>query len=98
MMSWFFYILKCKDDSLYSGITNNLLNRLIIHNRGKGAKYTRSRRPVYLVYWEEYSDKSKASKREFEVKSWQREKKIRLIKTWRAPGSPRAESAGQAPR
>ncbi|MDD5224621.1 MAG: GIY-YIG nuclease family protein [bacterium] len=92
-MSWFFYILKCKDDSLYSGITNDLIHRLIIHNRGKGAKYTRSHRPVSLAYWEEFSDKSKARKREIEVKSWNREKKIQLIETKRATGFPRTESS-----
>ncbi|MDD5224622.1 MAG: GIY-YIG nuclease family protein [bacterium] len=85
-MSWFFYILKCRDGSLYSGITNNLENRLDFHNRGKGAKYTRSHRPVRLVYREEYSDRSEAAKREIEVKSRHREKKIQLIKTKRSPG------------
>ncbi|MCX5867519.1 MAG: GIY-YIG nuclease family protein [Proteobacteria bacterium] len=94
MMSWFFYILKCKDDSLYSGITNDLIRRLTAHNQGKGAKYTRSHRPLSLAYWEEFSDKSKASKREIEVKTWNRENKIKLIETKRAAGFPRPEASG----
>jgi putative endonuclease len=92
-MDWFFYILKCKDGSLYSGITNDLLKRLTAHNQGKGAKYTRSHRPVSLAYWEIFSDKSKARTREIEVKHWEREKKIELIES-RATGFPRREASG----
>jgi putative endonuclease len=77
-MSWYFYILRCADDSLYCGITNNLKERLDEHNRGKGAKYTKTRLPAKLIYSEELPDKSSACKREIEVKGWRREKKKKL--------------------
>jgi predicted GIY-YIG superfamily endonuclease len=76
---WFFYIVRCCDDSLYSGITDNLDKRLKAHNSGKGAKYTASHRPVSLVFFEKRTDISDARKREAEVKSWQRNKKEALI-------------------
>jgi putative endonuclease len=76
---WFVYILRCKDGSLYTGITNNLTERIDEHNSGKGAKYTRARKPVKLVYQEKYSDESTARKREMELKGWSREEKQRLV-------------------
>ena len=76
---WFFYIVRCKDDSLYSGITNDIEHRIKEHNRGDGARYTFSRRPVKLVYCEKYSSISEARKREMQVKGWMRIKKERLI-------------------
>jgi putative endonuclease len=76
---WFFYILKCRDDSLYCGITTDLNVRLTKHNNGKGAAYTRSHRPVILVHFEKFNSLSEARKREAQVKSWSREKKILLI-------------------
>ncbi|KZL90038.1 GIY-YIG nuclease family protein [Clostridium magnum] len=72
------YILKCSDGTLYTGYTNNLKKRLEVHNRGKGAKYTRCRLPVELVYFEEYSTKSEATKREYAIKQLTRESKIKL--------------------
>jgi len=76
---WFFYILRCRDNSLYSGITNNLEARLIAHNKGTGAKYTHSRKPITLVYRERYSNVSEAKKREAQVKGWSKTKKEQLI-------------------
>lgn len=78
---YYFYILRCADNSLYSGITTNLKRRVKEHNskNGKGAKYTRPRRPVKLVYSEKYKNRKEASKREAEVKSWTKEKKEKLV-------------------
>jgi putative endonuclease len=76
---WYFYILKCRDDSYYSGITNNIEHRLQEHNKGIGAKYTRGRRPVKLVYSEKHSNISDAKRREAQIKNWPRTKKEQLI-------------------
>ena len=73
------YILKCKDGSLYTGWTNNLAKRLQAHNEGKGAKYTGSRRPVTLEYYEIYETKEEAMRREYEIKHMGRKKKLELI-------------------
>jgi len=74
------YILCCSDDTLYTGITNNLSKRIIEHNTStKGAKYTRGRRPVQLVYREKCVDKSTALKREREIKRFSRLQKIALM-------------------
>jgi putative endonuclease len=73
------YILKCKDETLYTGYTNDLKNRIKVHNSGKGAKYTRCRLPVELVYYEEYETKSEAMKREYYIKGLKRIDKIKLI-------------------
>ena len=75
------YILKCKDDSLYTGWTNNLEKRVQAHKSGKGAKYTRAKLPVELVYFEEFEDKIDAMKREYEIKKLPRIKKLELINT-----------------
>ena len=61
------YILKCKDDSLYTGWTNDLKKRITSHNAGKGAKYTKARRPVELVYYEEFQTREEAMKREYAI-------------------------------
>ena len=73
------YILKCKDDSLYTGYTNNLERRIKTHNSGRGAKYTRCRLPAELVYYEVYETKSEAMKREYCIKQMTREEKLKLI-------------------
>ncbi len=79
-MSYRVYILKCKDDTLYTGICTDVLRRVDEHNNSdKGAKYTRNRRPVSLVYSEESEDRSSASKREYEIKKLTRAKKLELI-------------------
>lgn len=74
------YILRCADNSLYTGWTNNLDKRVKIHSEGKGAKYTRARLPIELVYFEEYEDKIEAMKREYAIKQLKRKEKLRLIK------------------
>ena len=74
------YILRCRDGSLYTGWTNNLERRLACHNEGKGAKYTRARRPVELAYYETLQTKEEAMRREWEIKRMTRENKILLIK------------------
>ncbi len=77
----YFYIVRCFDNSLYSGQTNNLVKRIKEHNfdKHKSAKYTKIRRPVKLVYSEEYPTLQLAMKREFEVKKWPKVKKEALI-------------------
>lgn len=76
---WYLYILRCRDGSLYTGITTDVEKRLEAHNSGKGAKYTRGRGPLELVYREECGDHSRALKRELEIKALTREQKIQLI-------------------
>lgn len=73
------YILKCADGSLYTGYTNDLKRRLKTHNIGKGAKYTRCRLPVELVYYETYETKNEAMKREYSIKQLSRADKVQLI-------------------
>ncbi|MEG1806418.1 MAG: GIY-YIG nuclease family protein [Clostridia bacterium] len=73
------YLLKCVDDTLYCGYTNNLQSRLKTHNSGKGAKYTKSRLPVQIVYSETFDSKSDALKRECEIKKLSRTEKLKLI-------------------
>ena len=87
LMSWFVYIVKCRDNTLYTGITNNLKRRIREHNSGNGCRYTKYRRPVELIHSEEYPTKSKALKRETYIKGLTREKKINLSKTLRPAGS-----------
>lgn len=79
-MLWFTYILLCSDNSYYVGITNNLDKRIILHNSGRGSKYLLSKLPVRLIYFEKYPNKSKARKREIQLKGWSRIKKEKLIK------------------
>ena len=76
---WNLYILRCKDGSLYTGITTDVEKRLEAHRSGKGAKYTRGRGPLELVYREECGDHSAALKREAEIKRLSREEKLKLI-------------------
>ena len=75
---WFVYILRCGDGSLYTGITDDVQRRLEMHRSGKGAKYTRGRAPLELVYREECGDHSAALKREAEIKKMSREEKLKL--------------------
>jgi putative endonuclease len=78
---WHVYMVRCSDRTLYTGITNDLEKRIEAHNSGKeGARYTRSRRPVKLVYSEQVESKSAAAKLEYQLKKLPRLKKIRLIK------------------
>ena len=75
---WFVYLLRCSDNSLYCGITNDLEKRIEVHNSGKGAKYTRCRLPVELYWFEEQHDRSSASKREYYIKKLSRIDKVKL--------------------
>lgn len=77
-MTWHCYLLECADGTLYCGITNDLNQRLAAHNAGEGAKYTRGRTPVRLVYREQCADKSAALKREREIKTLPRREKLAL--------------------
>lgn len=74
------YLLECADGSLYCGWTNHLKERLEAHNGGKGAKYTKSRRPVTLVYYEEFTTKQEAMQREWAIKQMTRPQKLALIR------------------
>jgi putative endonuclease len=78
-VSYYVYILKCNDNTLYTGYTDNPERRLQVHNAGKGAKYTRSRLPVELVYQEAQPDKSAALRREAAIKRLSRAQKLALI-------------------
>ncbi|HIU76640.1 MAG TPA: GIY-YIG nuclease family protein [Candidatus Pelethocola excrementipullorum] len=73
------YILRCQDNSLYTGWTNDMDKRLKAHNEGKGAKYTKARRPVTLVYYETFHTKEEAMRREWEIKHLNRQGKLKLI-------------------
>lgn len=74
------YLLRCADDTLYCGWTNSLEERVRAHNAGKGAKYTRGRRPVTLVYYETFATKQEAMQREAAIKKLSREQKEQLVK------------------
>ena len=76
---YFIYILRCKDGTLYTGITTDLERRLAEHKSGKGASYTRARKAGTIVYSEKKKNRSTASKRETEIKSWSRRQKLKLI-------------------
>ncbi|HXV12812.1 MAG TPA: GIY-YIG nuclease family protein [Candidatus Krumholzibacteria bacterium] len=77
--TWFVYIVECADDTLYAGVATDTKARVAKHNAGEGAKYTRTRRPVELVYVEPASDRSTAQRREHEIKRMSAEAKRRLI-------------------
>ena len=79
---WYLYILRCKDNTLYTGITNDLSARLKAHASGKGAKYTRGRGPLELVYQERQESYSAALKREYQVKQLTRAQKLQMIEAF----------------
>ena len=76
---WFVYLVRCRDGSIYTGITDDVEARLRTHNLGKGAKYTAQRRPVSLVYQEPHRDQGSAKRREAEIKRWSRRRKDDLV-------------------
>jgi putative endonuclease len=78
--TWHLYILECADSSLYTGITTDVARRIKQHESGEGAKYTRGRAPLKLLYTKKFKSRSAASKRELEVKKMSREEKLDLIK------------------
>lgn len=77
---WFTYILLCEDGSFYTGSSNNVSKRFYDHKNGKGGRYTRSHKPIKLIYQEQFITQSEALKRESEIKSWNRKKKIKILK------------------
>ncbi len=81
---WYVYILRCSDGSFYTGIAKNVAERLKKHNTGNGAKYTKGRRPVVLVYRERRASQSSALKRERQIKKWKRPDKVKLIRDFPA--------------
>ena len=78
-MLWVVYILKCADGSLYTGATNNLKKRVLAHQEGKGAKYTKGRLPLKVIYHEKLPNRSEALKREIVIKQLNRLEKLKLI-------------------
>ena len=80
------YILRCRDGTLYTGWTNDIEKRVKAHNEGKGAKYTKARLPVKLVYSEAFETKTEAMKREYAIKRMRREAKEKLIAKGRQKG------------
>ncbi|MEL3959767.1 GIY-YIG nuclease family protein [Lysinibacillus endophyticus] len=74
-----FYVLECKDNTLYAGYTNNLDKRVATHNAGKGAKYTKARRPVKCIYYETYETKQEAMRAEYAFKQLKRSEKLKYI-------------------
>lgn len=81
--NWFVYMLECADNSIYTGVTTDLERRVDEHNSSsKGAKYTRARRPVLLVYFEHSENRSTAQKREIEIKTMSRKEKLTLIRNF----------------
>lgn len=85
-MPWSVYIVRCNDGSLYTGISTDVMRRVATHNDGKGAAYTRSRRPITLVWSERKRSESSARKREYAIKQLTREKKEILISKTRPGG------------
>lgn len=79
--AWFVYMVKCRDETLYTGTTNDLEARITTHNSGRGAKYTRSRGPVQLVYSEKHEDRSSALKREAAIKKLKKAEKQKLTQS-----------------
>ena len=82
-MAWYVYMLRCGDGTLYTGMTDDVERRLAAHRSGKGAKYTRGRGPLALVYTEEQPDKSSALRREFQIKKLPLGRKNALCEGWR---------------
>lgn len=79
MKDWLVYILECRDGTFYTGITGDIRNRVTAHNEGRGAKYTKGRGPVLLLYSEKVQGRSEALKREMEIKKMSRSEKMGLM-------------------
>ena len=80
---YFLYLLECDDESIYAGITTDIARRFREHRAGIGGRYTRARWAVKILYTERFKTRSEALKREAEIKSWTRAKKLVLINDWR---------------
>ena len=76
---WFLYILRCGNDAFYTGVTNNLERRLKMHNDGRASRYTRARRPVELIYYEDCASRARALVREYKIKALSRKEKENLV-------------------
>ncbi len=76
---WFVYVLLCSDGTFYTGATNNLEKRFLEHKKGIGGRYTRSRKVIKIIYSEKFSSRGEALRKESEIKSWSRQKKIRTL-------------------
>jgi putative endonuclease len=85
-MPWFVYVVRCRDGSLYTGISTDVAARVAVHNDGRGARYTRSRRPVELVHVERKRSRSTALRRELAIKALSRDEKLALV----SPAAPMA--------
>lgn len=94
-MNYFVYMLCCSDGSYYSGYTNDVERRESVHNAGKGAKYTRSRRPVHVVYQEQCEDKGEALRRERALKRLTHREKEALARTYQKQKAPAAHTAAE---
>ena len=80
MNKWYTYVVRCRDNTLYTGVTTDIGRRLNEHNNGnRGAKYTKRRRPVELVYWSEHQDRSEAQREEWRIKQLSKKEKEQLI-------------------
>ena len=95
---WSVYLLRCGDGTLYCGVTLNLRRRVALHACGRGARYTRGRGPVSLVWAETGLDRGAALRREREIKRWPRARKESLITRWTSAGPGRAPSISSRPR
>ena len=84
--TYYFYVLLCADGSFYGGFTDDVKARVATHNAGKGAKYTRSRRPVELVYLEQFETKEEAMRREYAIKHMTRRAKLGLVMSYKETG------------
>jgi len=83
MQKYYFYLARCNNNTLYSGYTNNIKRREQRHNIGRGAKYTKYRRPIKIIYFEIFNTRKKAMQREVQVKSWSKIQKEKLIKNFK---------------
>jgi putative endonuclease len=87
MSAVYVYIVQCTDGTYYTGWTIDLARRVAIHNAGRGSRYTRQRRPVTLVYWEELPDRASAQRRELAIKRLSRPRKCRLVEGFDTTGA-----------
>ena len=92
-MAWFVYMVRCRDGSLYTGATNDLARRVAVHNRGQGARYTRSRRPVRLVWQRRARGRSAALSLEARLKQLSRAEKLQLVRSSKLSRGPRGSKA-----
>jgi putative endonuclease len=81
MARWFVYVVRCRDGSLYTGVSTDVDSRVAVHNAGKGARYTRARRPVQVVHVERKQSRGNALKREAAIKALSRAQKLALVQT-----------------